>query len=372
MVAALLPCTAWPELSRVAAAGRIRALPGLVPLAIDPSRGGRILWGDIGETPWREWQFLFTIKRLAETGEIGETFVSPIGVLDEPDLFADSIAPTGLIFHVSRCGSTLVSKALARAGDTMMISQGGPLQYGFWAQITDGWRRPAQATPQTLARLRNLTLAMTRPRGRGERHAFVKFISWNTLLVDLITAAWPGTPCLFLYRDPVEVIASVRRETTAALLARARPRQAAFLSGLAADDLADVSDTTYLAACYAQYFRQALAARADISFVDYRDLSAESFARVIEDGLDFHVPAGELSLMQEQFRFHSKDDSNRETFEDDGPEKRHALSAGDREIVRGFCEQPMKMLANSPRNLFECGGRKQGLHDADTEKRPQI
>lgn len=370
-VAALLPCTPWRELSRAAAAERIRAVPCLVPLAVDPAGEGRILWGDIGGHPWREWQYIFTIKRLAETGGIGETFASPLDLLDEPGLFDDSVRPTGLIFHVSRCGSTLVTKALARARDTMMISQGGPLQHGFWAALTDGWRRPAEATPQTLARLRNMTLAMTRPRGSGARHAFVKFISWNTLYIDLIMAAWPGTPALFLHRDPVEVIASVRRESTAALEARARPRQAAFLSGLDGAALAKADDTAYLAACYARYLQHALAARADLAVVDYRDLTAANFAAVIEDGLDFRVSEADLQFMLEQFRFHSKDDSDSDRFRDDRVEKQHALSPEDREIVSGFCGEPMKMLANSSRNLFECGGRKQDPCDPDTEKRPQ-
>lgn len=369
-VAALLPCTAWPELSRAAAAARLRAVPGLVPLAVDPGGSGRILWGDIGEHPWREWQYIFTIKRLAESGGIGETFASPIDLLDEPGLFADSIPPAGLIFHVSRCGSTLVTKALARAPGTMMISQGGPLQYGFWAHLTDGWRRPAEATSQTLARLRNMMLAMTRPRGSGARRAFFKPISWNTLYIDLIMAAWPGTPALFLYRDPVEVIASVRRETTAALDARRRPRQAAFLSGLAGAELAAASDTAYLAACYARYLEHALAAPDGLALLDYRDLSAASFARVVEDGLDVRASEAELQSMLEQFRFHSKDDSDSGVFREDRTAKQHALSEQDREIVTGFCREPMKMLANSPRNLFECGGRKQDPYDPEIEKRP--
>ncbi|MFQ5348062.1 MAG: hypothetical protein ACE5ED_09505, partial [Rhodothalassiaceae bacterium] len=207
VVSDLLPDIGRRRLGVAEARRRIAANPGLVPLAIDPAGAGTILWGDLGRHPFREWQFLYTVKHLAERGEIGERLATGMEILDDEALFADSVPPSGFILHISRCGSTLLAKALARPAGNMMISQGGPLQRGFWAHITDDWRRPATAEAATLRRLRTLILAMTRRRRGDERRAFVKFISWNSLYIDLIAAAFPDVPSLFLYRDPVEVIA---------------------------------------------------------------------------------------------------------------------------------------------------------------------
>ena len=41
---------------------------------------------------------------------------TPIEFLDELNTMEPVIAPTGFIFHMSRCGSTLVSHAMQRSG----------------------------------------------------------------------------------------------------------------------------------------------------------------------------------------------------------------------------------------------------------------
>ncbi len=354
MVTALLPDIAARRLGDREARRRIRANRGLVPLAIDPAGAGTILWGDLGRHPFREWQFLYTVKHLAERGAIGERFATGMELLDDEALFTDSVPPSGFIFHISRCGSTLVAKALARPAENMMISQGGPLQRGFWAHITDDWRRPAMADETTLRRLRTLVLAMTRRRLGTERRAFVKFISWNTLYVDLIAAAFPEVRSIFLYRDPVEVIASVRRETTAVLLARGT-REAEFLTGRPAAETAQMSDVAYLAACYARYFAVALQTSAPLSYIDYRDLSADHIAIVAAEGLGYIASDEEIAAMREQFRFHSKDDANKSMFRDDTAEKQTALSSKEREKVERLCSDALKELGRSPRNLFMRG-----------------
>ncbi|RMD87045.1 MAG: hypothetical protein D6807_08580 [Alphaproteobacteria bacterium] len=351
VVSDLLPDIGSRRLGVAEARRRIAANPGLVPLAIDPAGAGTVLWGDLGRHPFREWQFLYTVKHLAEQDAIGEHFATGMEILDDEDSFADSVRPSGFIFHISRCGSTLLAKALARPAGNMMISQGGPLQRGFWAHVTDDWRRPATADETTLRRLRAVILAMTRRRCGDERRAFIKFISWNSLYIDLIAAAFPDVPSLFLYRDPVEVIASVRRETTAALLARGT-REGAFLTGRPAAETAAMSDVSYLAACYARYFEAALHAEAPLSYIDYRELSAERIAFVAAEGLGYVASDEEIAAMQAQFRFHSKDDAGTSTFRDDSAAKQMALSSKEREEVERLCLGGLKSLGRSPRNLF--------------------
>ncbi|RMF11320.1 MAG: hypothetical protein D6757_11365, partial [Alphaproteobacteria bacterium] len=276
VVARLIPGIAERWLSRDEARARIREQPGFVPAAIDPAHGGRIYWIDIGAHPFRHWQYVFTIRHLAQEGGIRDFFSCPIDILDEDALFHDTVPVRGLIFHVSRCGSTLLTKALGRLEEHLMISQGAPLQRGFWAFASDEWSHPIPSDPPTLRRLANLIRAMCRPRVPGERAAFVKFISWNILHADLIRRALPGVPAIFMYRDPVEVIASVRKETTAALVARKWP-QAAFLTGLPLEQAQKLDDVSYLAHCYRRYFEVALdLAGPDFRLLAYRDVRAEN------------------------------------------------------------------------------------------------
>ncbi len=354
-MSALVPHVLERHVETEAAVRLLAELPGLVPLAIDHRDGGRVLWGDLGRHPFREWQYIFTISHLAEAGKIKTAFTTSLDILDDETPFADSLVPSGFIFHISRCGSTLTTKALARPDGHMMISQGGPLQRGFWAAITDDFSQPLSLTPRDSQRLRTLILAMTRRRLGCERKAFVKFISWNVLYIDMIAAAFPDTPCLFLYRNPVEVIASVRKETTAALVAKGS-RQGAFLADLPLGESHCLTDTDYLAACYAHSFRVVRNAKTPLALVNYRDLSQDSFPYIVEHGLDCIFDQNELLAMSEQFRYHSKDDSNASRFQDDKALKQMVLSEDERDMVKRRCAALMAQLDSTSRNLFAPDG----------------
>lgn len=355
VVSGLIPDIGNRHLGIEAAIARIRSMPGLIPVAVDPEieAGGRgkVLWADIGDYPYREWQHIFTIAVLAEQGALGETFTTDFAILQDDRILADPVMPSGFMFHISRCGSTLTGKALARSPRHLVINQGAPLQRGFWATITRDWTQDAQASPENLKAFRNLVLAMTRRRFPQEEHAFVKFISWNTLYMDFALAAFPQVPALFLYREPVEVIASVLRETSAVVWAKGRP-QAGFLSGLDWRATAAMPEVEYLAHCFARYLGFAAQMGARAGLLNYRDIKPENFASILARGFDYH-PAGEdLALMLEQFQFHSKDDANQQQFTADSEAKRASIPAPDRALVAQICDGLMESLDNSPANLF--------------------
>lgn len=356
VVGDLIPDTVNRSLGLEEALGRIASVPGLVPVAIDPGTGrgdgGKVLWADLGDHPFREWQYLFTVKHLAETGAVGEAFRTDIEILKDDRVVNRGLKPSGFIFHISRCGSTLVAKALARSPAHVVITQGGPLQRGFWAYLTDDWRKPLEATPEALLMFRNLVLAMSRPRRPEQTTAFVKFISWNVLYADFVAAAYPDVPALFLYRDPLEVIASVMNETTAVLHAKGT-REAAFLTGATIEDTDDMTDVEYLAECYARYFDEAgQSSMAHLSWLNYADLKPDRFADIVARGLGFSPSPDVLAQMLEQFQFHSKDDSDKETFTADSEDKRQSMSFDDQDMIRQVCGESLAGLDRSPRNLF--------------------
>ena len=352
VVGDLIPEATKKHLGIEDALARISSVPGLVPVAIDPGTGGRVLWADLGDHPFREWQFLFTVKHLAEAGAIGEAFNTDIAILKDDRVVNGGLIPSGFVFHISRCGSTLVAKALARSPAHVVITQGGPLQRGFWAYLTDDWRKPLEPTGDALRMFRNLVEAMTRPRRSDQAVAFVKFISWNILYADFVAAAYPHVPSLFLYREPVEVIASVMNETTAVLHAKGT-REAAFLTGASMEETDDMTDAEYLAECYARYFEEAGAtSTTHLSWLNYTDLKAERFADIVTRGLGFKPPPDVLADMLEQFRFHSKDDSDSTDFKADSEVKRQSMSADDQDMIRQVCGESLRDLDRAPRNLF--------------------
>lgn len=359
VVTSLIPEIGKTCLSIDEAVARIRACPGIVPVAIDPESetggSGKVLWADIGDYPFREWQFMYTIQSLANDGAIGEAFVTDFAILQDDRLLVDPIKPSGLMFHISRCGSTLSAKALARSPRHVVINQGGPLQRGFWATITRDWTVEAEPSPENLKALRNLICAMTRRRRPEQTYSFVKFISWNTMYMDFVLKAFPEVPALFLYRNPVEVIASVLRETSAVLWAKGR-RQAGFLSGIDWQDTAAMDDVSYLSACFANYLKLAESAPGNVKHVNYKDINPANFPAMIRQGLHFDTGEEEFSLMLEQFQFHSKDDSDKQQFRSDSAEKRESIPAADRKLIESQCAELMQKLDRSPANLFPSAG----------------
>jgi hypothetical protein len=108
-------------------------------------------------------------------------------------------APAGLIFHVARCGSTLVSQLLKQQGGLVVYAEPPPVN-----EIL----KPPQpwARRELVAALRSLGDAFAR-HARGPY--VVKCTSWNTLYCDMVAEAFPHSPWVLCLRDPLEVCVSL-------------------------------------------------------------------------------------------------------------------------------------------------------------------
>lgn len=114
------------------------------------------------------------------------------------------LRPSGFIFHMSRCGSTLVSQMLAAIAQNVVISEPPAIDLILRFQsdaepITD---------EQRINYLKWIVNALGQQRNSQEKHFFIKFDSWSALDLNLILRAFPDVPWIFLYRNPVEVIVS--------------------------------------------------------------------------------------------------------------------------------------------------------------------
>jgi hypothetical protein len=117
------------------------------------------------------------------------------------------LPPTGFIFHMSRCGSTLVSQMLAAIPRNVVVSEASPID----AVVQAKRNRPDLDDEQHAAWLRWTIGALGQPRSGEERHVFVKLDSWHALALPLFRRAFPTEPWIFLYRDPLEILVSQLR-----------------------------------------------------------------------------------------------------------------------------------------------------------------
>lgn len=116
------------------------------------------------------------------------------------------IKPTGFIFHVSRCGSTLISQILASTDENIVISEAPTID-----TVIRGLHEKSERRNRAES-LRWLISAYGKKRFAAEKNFFIKFDCWHTIDLDIISEAFPEVPWVFLYRNPVEVIVSHLRK----------------------------------------------------------------------------------------------------------------------------------------------------------------
>jgi len=112
----------------------------------------------------------------------------------------------GVIFHMSRCGSTLMSQQIAALECNIVASEPAPLD----AILRAHQRIPTLPREIQVSWVRAMAAALGQPRC-GEQALYIKTDCWHIHQIDLIREAFPEVPWIFLYRDPIEVMVSQQR-----------------------------------------------------------------------------------------------------------------------------------------------------------------
>jgi sulfotransferase family protein len=157
------------------------------------------LYFSLREIAAAELQDAFMQETIARVGGREKVVQIDRGDIDKA---APDTAPAGLIFHVARCGSTLVSQMLKQHGDVVVYAE--PLPFNEILLPPHKWPKT-----ELVFALRSLGDAFARH--AGTRYV-LKFTSWNTFYCDLLAEAFPSSPWVLCIRDPVEVAVSLLNE----------------------------------------------------------------------------------------------------------------------------------------------------------------
>lgn len=120
----------------------------------------------------------------------------------------DTIPPTAIIFHVSRCGSTLLSQLLSLDDRCVVVSEPPILD----TLLRWPYQDHAEVTEIPDDAFQDVIRILGRRKDPKEQYFFIKTDSWHIFLVDYWRRLFPTTPFLFLYRHPAEVIQSQIRQ----------------------------------------------------------------------------------------------------------------------------------------------------------------
>lgn len=224
-----------------------------------------------------------------------------------------ALAPSGFIFHMSRCGSTLVTQMLAAVEKNIVISEAGPID----SVLSYGENGDAGGSNRVDA-LRAIVSAFGRERFGIERHYFVKFDSWNVIDLDRVREAFPDVPWLFLYRDPVEVIASQMRQRGSQMIPGAIGKT---LPGIELIDAVRMAPEEYCARVLARICQSAADHAGDNNamLLNYNQLPEAVFTHVLGH-FRLTYEADELSRMRRASRQNAK--TPQFVFEPDSDQKR--------------------------------------------------
>ncbi|MBX7501023.1 sulfotransferase [Qipengyuania sp. YG27] len=271
-------CTAdWSRVLAEAAAVRDRppllhldrAPPGQwLPVQIYGEGGTpRVEWLHFAFAPLDEPFFEQTMARVA---------AHPINLvlrcstsLDALRAFAGHSQPDGLVFHLSRCGSTLVGQMLGALDRVTVVSEPPVLDQAI-KLFLDG------VIPARM--VQGMAGALLRQRFAETTTRIVKLDSWHTLALPRIAELFPSAASLFLFRDPIEVLVSQTRRP--GLHAR---RGGVALESFGLDGAEAIADRDYLAWVIASIARAGLEAEPTerLALCDYAELPQALETRIL-------------------------------------------------------------------------------------------
>jgi gluconate kinase len=295
----------------------------------------RVFWQ--GAEPFVEWAMLGEIRLkepffeqtmgLAMHHPFNQLFRrrTQMSALAELEATSPGLPPRGFIFHMSRCGSTLISQMLAALSCNLVLSEAPPIDSVLHTQV----KQPQVTDEERVKWLRGMVNALGQKRHEEERHLFIKFDSWHVLSLPLIERAFPGVPWIFLYREPLEVMASHLRSRGGQLLpGYLKPADV----GLDAESMSRMSLDEYGARVLAKFCETALRCRqvGRGLLVNYSQLP-DIFFDALLDHFGMSYAPEEIEHMRRATAFDAKRPGMQ--FKSDAAEKQSEVTAEARQLA---------------------------------------
>jgi hypothetical protein len=160
-----------------------------------------------------------------------------------------NVQPAALIFHVSRCGSTLLSQMLSLDPQNIVLSEVPFLDEILRMPFNNkGWN-----SEKCINYLHAALKFYGQKRNNSEQNLFIKTDSWHVHFYDLLRKAFPKIPFILLYRNPAEVLQSQQKRPGMHAIPGVIEQQLfGFRGGI------ELNPDLHLANVLASYFRQML------------------------------------------------------------------------------------------------------------------
>lgn len=288
---------------------------GWVPVKIAVNSGElAFLWMDFSSVEISDPFFRQTVEKMARMG--AKTKTSNVQELIDAGSRLPTVQPSCLIFHVSRCGSTLLSNALRAAGNCIALSEPKVITDLFHVSH----RLPASAQKSRNQILQSVVNLYAACQGQ-HRNVVIKLASWNLLSLQHFREIWPQTPCILMIRDPAEVIVS-NLKPGGWLAFRSEPAGGSRLLEMGEAEVGQMSDIEFCAQVIKKLNDAALKGIDDKWMIIDYDAFNFDLMPAIAQFIGFEKAALNWNAVQSTFRMYSKDADGTRVFDDDRAEKR--------------------------------------------------
>ena len=211
-----------------------------------------------------------------------------------------SVELKSLVFHVSRCGSTMLSQSLASSSENVMISE---------APIIDQiLRSDLFSLDKKTILIQSIIKLLGQKRFPEQRHLIIKLDAWHIFNSTYLRSIFPELPFALLYRNPTEVLKSHQKMMGMHMVPNVLPSN---VFGITAKEINEVSFEQYGALVLEKYFQGFLdfyKTDQNVVMLNYN----EGMKAVVEKFIGFikvDYSNAELEKMYDRLKRHSKNES---------------------------------------------------------------
>lgn len=208
-----------------------------------------------------------------------------------------SLELKSFVFHVSRCGSTMLSQSLAASNENIMISE---------APIIDQILRSEFFSSEKKVVLLKAVLGFFgQKRFSEEKNLIIKLDAWNIFEANFLRSIFPDIPFALLYRNPGEVLRSHQKMKGMHMVPNLIPPS---VFGMSVKEIQDRGVQQYGALVLEKYFQAFLdfyETDKNVMMLNYN----EGMKNVVEQFVSFikiNYSDVELNKMLERLKTHSK------------------------------------------------------------------
>ncbi|HEY0705618.1 MAG TPA: hypothetical protein VGG33_02415 [Polyangia bacterium] len=255
-----------------------------------------ITWADLTGVRFEEPFFRQTIARV-ETER--PKLITGIDALRACDVDG-GLDPSLIVFHASRCGSTLLAQMLAALPTSVVISEPTAINQALVSPLP---------TADRIELVRLLVRAFGRNQPPGAGPLVLKLSSWNVCLGALVRAAFPKTPLVWLQRNPAAIVASQVERPAGWVHWHREGDPAVNVFGMTIEETRSLSEEAFILSAIRAIFAAAAAfadgGSAGWQVADYAELPEAAWTKVAKHA-GISLSHADLDRLRVRARFNAK------------------------------------------------------------------